>query len=267
MSPAVPLALACFSVVLVACGPAVFRAPEGSHTSEGPRAEGPDRVRIRRLLVAYGGAQGAGAGVTRTREAAQERAQMLAGMARERSQSFRELISQYADVPPDTDDRTRVRLVLRGQADLSEVELEAAFALEVGGISRPVETTAGYVVILREPDPTEEEEGPSQIGARHILISFEGATRAGEAVSRTRDEARELADRIAATARDDPSRWEHLHSEHSDEPDSPAGGDLGLFGRGQMVRAFDRAAFRLEVEEISDPIESEFGFHIIQRTR
>jgi foldase protein PrsA len=44
------------------------------------------------------------------------------------------------------------------------------------------------------------------------------------------------------------------------------GGDLGFFGRGIMVRAFEVASFKLEKNQISEPVKSEFGYHIIKRT-
>ena len=248
------------------CGPHVIRAPE-SEASDGLRAERAEQVRIRRLLVAYAGAQGASATLTRTREEAQQRAAMLAGMARGGDQSFRELVTQYGDTPPDTDDRSRQRIIIRGQNSLSEVEEEAALRLRVRQVTRPLLTTAGYVIIVREPDPAQEDQGPTEIGARHILIQFEGASRAAPGVTRSRDEALALAHQIAASAAEEGADWVALHREYSDEQNSPEGGDLGVFGHGQMVRAFDRAAFRLDVGEVSEPVESEFGFHIIQRTR
>lgn len=255
------------ATLLIGCGPGPIRAPEDQRGASAPRAETPERIRVRRLLVAYAGAEGASSEITRTREEARERAELLAGMAREPNASFVQLVSSYGDLPPDYDDRSTVRILARGSDSWPDAIEEEALRLDVGGVTQPIETPAGFVVVRREQDPTEQTTGPTQVGARHILIAFRGARQASPEVTRSREEALSLARQIASSARDEANDWTELHAEYSDEPNSPPGGDLGLFGRGQMVPSFERAAFALEVGQVSDPVESPFGFHIIQRTQ
>ncbi|HSO33986.1 MAG TPA: peptidylprolyl isomerase [Labilithrix sp.] len=111
-----------------------------------------------------------------------------------------------------------------------------------------------------------ETAPPKKISARHVLVQWMGTDRAGKSVLRTREQALLLIQEVQrrAKAGDDLGR---LAVEYSDEPNAGArGGSLGRFGRGQMVGAFEVAVFKLKVGEISDIVETPFGFHIIQRT-
>lgn len=93
--------------------------------------------------------------------------------------------------------------------------------------------------------------------ASHILISTEG----------DKDAARKKAEQLLAQVRAKPGDFEKLAREHSKDTGSAAqGGDLGLFGKGMMVKSFEEAAFGLKPGEISNVVESDFGFHIIKLT-
>jgi peptidyl-prolyl cis-trans isomerase D len=103
---------------------------------------------------------------------------------------------------------------------------------------------------------------PEQRRASHILISIKSG--AGEP---EKAKARERAAQLLAQLRKSPQSFAELAKKNSEDPGSAAqGGDLGFFARGMMVRPFEDAAFRLKVNEISDLVESDFGFHIIRLT-
>jgi NIMA-interacting peptidyl-prolyl cis-trans isomerase 1 len=107
---------------------------------------------------------------------------------------------------------------------------------------------------------------PTRIGARHILVMHQRSLQKPESVSRTREEARARADECLAALRSG-AAWEAVVGECSDEPGAAErAGDLGVFERGAMVKAFSDAAFQLEVKALSDLVETPYGFHIIQRT-
>lgn len=59
--------------------------------------------------------------------------------------------------------------------------------------------------------------------------------------------------------------FEELAQGHSLCPSGKKGGDLGEFGKGRMVRSFEEAAFGLQVGQVSGPVKTQFGFHLIQR--
>lgn len=105
----------------------------------------------------------------------------------------------------------------------------------------------------------QREQPGTEIRARHILLRV-----APDATPAQRDSilaaARDLRAQAVAGA-----NFAKLAEEHSQDPGSARqGGDLGFFSRGQMVAPFDEAAFALGIGEISDVVETPFGYHIIK---
>lgn len=93
----------------------------------------------------------------------------------------------------------------------------------------------------------------------HILIE---APKSQE--SAQRDAAKAKAQELLARVQADPSSFAAVAKEHSQDQGSAAqGGDLGFFGRGAMVPEFERAAFALQKGQLSDVVETEFGYHIL----
>lgn len=115
--------------------------------------------------------------------------------------------------------------------------------------------------------PRPVSDGAVQIRAAEILISYKGARDAGSGVTRSREEAKALANHLDIQARAG-ADFEGLVLKYSDDPRArERRGDLGRFGRAQFDQAFTAAAFELMKQEIGiDPVETDSGFHIIKRT-
>ncbi len=102
-----------------------------------------------------------------------------------------------------------------------------------------------------------------QVTASHILVMHEGSPRSSE--TRTKEEALTLIEELKGKITDG-ADFAELAGESSDCPSGSSGGSLGAFGRGQMVKPFEEAAFALDAGETSDIVETEFGYHLIFRS-
>jgi peptidyl-prolyl cis-trans isomerase C len=86
-----------------------------------------------------------------------------------------------------------------------------------------------------------------EVNAAHILV-------------KTQDKALEVLDKLKTGGR----AFGELAKEYSECPSKKRAGQLGWFGRGKMVREFEKAAFELKKGEVSEPIKTQFGWHIIK---
>lgn len=105
----------------------------------------------------------------------------------------------------------------------------------------------------------EQQASDAEIRARHILLDFPDAPTEAE-----RDSVRELALELRQRAADGEDFGELARQYSDDSGSADRGGDLGRFGRGEMVPSFEEAAFALEPGTVSEPVESPYGLHLIR---
>ena len=115
-------------------------------------------------------------------------------------------------------------------------------------------------------------ETPEQVRASHILTkpvltdpninpNVDPNEDKTKAMAKAREKAEDLLKQLKNGA-----DFAELAKIHSNCPTAPQGGDLGFFPRGQMVPAFENTAFELEIGQISDIVETKYGYHIIKAT-
>jgi parvulin-like peptidyl-prolyl isomerase len=111
------------------------------------------------------------------------------------------------------------------------------------------------------------ESEPKKIenfGASHILVAYTDAQRS--TAKRTKDEALKIAEDLLEQIKKGKDLGE-LAAKHSDCSSASKKGDLGIFSKGAMTKPFEDALIKLETGEISEIVETEFGYHIIKRTK
>lgn len=116
------------------------------------------------------------------------------------------------------------------------------------------------------PKPTPQLD-TQELAASHILIQYQGSARAPAEITRSQDEALELARSVAQEAKAPGADFAALAREHSEGPSAPNGGDLGVFPAAQMIPEFSAAVQAMDVGGVSDPVETAFGYHVIRRNQ
>jgi len=170
--------------------------------------------------------------------------------------SFEEIAEKYSD---DKFSGPKGGDIFFVTAGVLPIEFDnAMYTLQVGEVySEPVKTNYGYHLIK----VTQRQDRIPKVKAKHILISYFDAD--GNADSLT---AELTADSVYNMLKDG-ADFEVLVEKYSDDTGTAKkGGDLGFFERRQMVQAFDEIAFSMKIGEISEPVQTNFGYHIIMLT-
>jgi len=133
---------------------------------------------------------------------------------------------------------------------------EAAYSLPLGSISDPVLTDFGYHIIQVK----DRKANPGEVSVSHILVRFDPADIAQE------ENARRRISDIYAEIQQENTIWEEIVKSNSEDPSTKeSGGILPWFGVGTMLPEFELAAFSLtEIGEISPPIKTPYGYHILR---
>ena len=165
------------------------------------------------------------------------------------------------------------------QVNPTEADIEAFYKANAQRFQQQEQAAVEYVVLdldsvrsgirVNEDDlRTYYKENLTRLAAKeerrasHILINAAKDTPAAD-----RDQAKARAQELLAQVRKSPASFAEVAKKSSqDSGSAPAGGDLNFFGRGAMVKPFEDAVFAMKKGEISDVVESDFGYHIILLT-
>jgi peptidyl-prolyl cis-trans isomerase SurA len=237
--------------------PAPTPAPAAAPAPAPALAPAADEACGQIIVVSYNGAAHANPGVTRTREQAAQRARDLLVQVGRPGADFAALARTESDAPSSAP-RGGV-MGTYAKADwpaLHEKLRDPLFALPVGSIA-PEVIAADYGDVVLRRCPVEKAH------ARHILVRYKGAKNA-EGVKRDKAAAKrratELLAKLAAGA-----DFAELAKTESEDSSAARGGDIGSRGRGVLALPFEQALFALKPGERSGVVETEFGFHIIER--
>ena len=168
------------------------------------------------------------------------------------TQNITEFVEQYSEVPFDS--------IYLSKGALANDYADILFELKKDDVFGPYQDGEQFK-ISRFID----RKNGGSIRASHILVSFQGASRANPQIARSKEEAEKMANKYYREARRNPDEFAELATKYSDGPSSTMGGDLGFFQEGTMTEKFFDFCNKSRVGRIGI-VETEFGFHIIKVT-
>jgi len=204
------------------------------------------------------------------------RAQMLEGMILERLLDEQVAKAGVTVSDSDVNDRINEILDMRNMTmDVFKSMLQAQ-GQDFEQVRLEIKKTIGYEKLIDSQLPSkdvndsdiraayelnkEQYDIPEQVQASHILVKPDSEN---PDVNQAKAQAKTKAEQLLKQLKDG-ADFATLAKENSDCPSGAKGGDLGLFGKGQMVQSFENAAFALKPGELSDIVETQFGYHIIK---
>lgn len=208
------------------------------------------------IVVSYRGATAAAPSITRSKAEAKTRAQSL--LERAQHEDFAALAKSESDAPSSAPRGGVMGTFARADWPAIHAALQPEiFRLREGQIAKkPIEAPYGFVLLRRCK--------LEKAHARHLLIRYAGAKNAKPDITRTKEEARALAQKLLGEIHS-PQDFQRLIERYSEDGSRERGGDIGSVGRGRLAPAFEDALFGMKVGERSGVVETEFGFHIIER--
>jgi len=132
------------------------------------------------------------------------------------------------------------------KAALARVKRDVLAQFAMDKVLRDVEVTEAQARAFYEANLERFEKGPT-VSAKHILVKEE-----------------ETCNAILASIQNGEKTFEEAAKESSTCPSGAKGGDLGEFGKGQMVAEFEQAAFAASIGQIVGPVKTQFGYHLIK---
>ena len=170
----------------------------------------------------------------------------------ENTQDYQNFINDNSDVP--FQDRYFFK------SDIPEAIAEDLFATPLNGIYGPYKlgnnnNISKVIGITQMPD---------SVQSRHILIRYQGSFRASDAITRSKEDAKAMADSIAGVLKRNKNKFEDLAKTLSDDKsNSDTGGDLGYSGPGKLTKDFNDFIFDNKTGTLG-VVETEFGFHVVE---